>query len=131
MGKGKMSSKIFGLALCLLFILPNIPVTVATDQNPSVRYTDCYIVSSGLIYNRLAIGLFKIRNIAFIIYLNIGYTQDSITSIYDDENGNLLWQEQGTHNVILLIFRGNYSYVKNQNGSTFLGLEGYSIVAKI
>jgi len=126
-----MCNKIFGLALCLLFILPYIPVTGATDQNPSGRYTDCYIVSSGLIYNRLSIGLFKIGNKAFIIYINVGYTENSITSIYDDENGNLIYQIQGTHNVILLIFRGNYSYIKNQNGTTFLGLEGYTIIAKI
>ncbi len=126
-----MNSKIFGLALCLLFILPYIPVTGATDQNPSARYTDCYIVSSGLIYNRLSIGLFKIGNKAFVIYINIGYEEDSITSIYDDENGNLLLQVQGTHNVILLFYRGNYSYIKNPDGTTFLSIEGFAVIAKI
>jgi len=108
-----------------------MPTIGATNESRSVTYTDCYIVSSGTIINRLAIGLFKIGNKAFIIYINIGFKDDGNTSIYNDETGDLLWQQQGEHNIILLFYRGNYSYIKNPDGSFFMALDGLTIIAKV
>ena len=126
-----MSKKIIGLALCSLFLIAYFPVTGATDDSRSVTYTECYIVSSGTIYNRLSIGLFKIGNRAFIIYINMGYEEDGNTSIYDDDTGELLWQQQGAHSFILVFYRGNYTYIKNPDGSTFVTMDGLTIIARV
>jgi len=126
-----MSRKLIVLVICLLFIIIYIPAAGATYKPLSGTYKNCYIKSSGTIINRLAIGLFKIGNKALIIYLTLGYRDDGLTKIYASENGNLLWQEQGTHNMMLLFYRGNYSYTKNPDGSFFLAIEGLTIIVTI
>jgi hypothetical protein len=127
----KMRRQITGLVVCLLLIITFTPLTVATYQNQSGTYQNCFVNSSGTVINRFAIGLFKIGNKALIIYLNVGYKEDGATTIYDDENGNILWNEQGEHSLVLFFFRGNYSYIKNPDGTTFLALDGATLIARI
>ena len=119
------------LVVCLLLILTLTPVIEATHQDRSGKYQNCYIESSGKIINRLSIGLFKIGSKAFIIYLKIGYDEDGVTSIYDYEDGSVMWNEEGEHNIILFFFRGNYSYTKFPDGSAFLALNGLTLVAMV
>jgi len=122
-----MIRKIIIISLCFLFITTYIPLAGAI-KNRSEVYTDCHIVSSGTITNRLALGLFKIGNRAFIIYLNMIYKVDGITSIYDDD-GNLLCNKLGEQNIITIFFRGNYTYIKNPDASIFVALDGLAIIA--
>jgi hypothetical protein len=127
-----MIKQLTALAVCSLLIITIAPLTGAKDQDRSVTYQNCYIESSGMITNRLALGLFKIGNKALVIYMNIGYEEDGVTSIYDDENGNILWHEQGEHSIILFFFRGNYSYIKDpENGTAFLVLDGLTLIARV
>ena len=126
----KMIRKIIGVALCLLFIVSYAPV-LAAEQNQYGTYEKCFIESSGTIINRLALGLFKLRNLAFIIYLNIDYIEDGETSIYDYETGNMLWHQKGEHNILFLFYLGDYSYIKNQDGSIFIALKGITLIAQV
>jgi len=127
-----MNIKIKVLLFCSLFILILTPITEATTQNRFGTYQNCYIESSGKVMNRFSLGLFKLEDKAFIILSIIEYDHDAITSILDEEEGNLLWQEQGAHSVLILCFRGNYSYIKDvQNESTFLALNGLSLIVRI
>jgi hypothetical protein len=81
--------------------------------------------------NRLAIGLFKFGNKALIIYMNMGYKEDGVTSIYN-ENGDLLWHDQGEHSMILFFFRGNYSCVKDPDtGAIFVAMDGLTLIARV
>jgi hypothetical protein len=117
---------------CSLLILTITPLTEATAPNRSGTYQDCYIESSGTIINRFSIGLFKIGNKALIVYTIIEYNEDGLTTIYDHENGNILWQEHGGHNILLFFFRGNYNYIKDpENGSAYLSLDGLTLVTKV
>jgi len=119
------------LAVCSLLIINIAPLIDAKDQDRSGTYQNCYIESSGMITNRLALGFFKIGYKALIIYLIIEYKEDGTTSIYDTENGGILWHEEGWHSVALLFFRGNYSYVKFPDGSAFLAINGLALIARI
>jgi hypothetical protein len=131
MGESKINRKIIGLTLSLLFLIINIPTTEAIDQNLAVTYQNCYIKSSGTILNRLALGLFKIGNKALIVYINVGYNVDAVTTIYDEENGNVLWHVEGQHYFYLFFFRGNYSYTESPEGTRYLSLDGPILVARI
>ncbi|MDH7507166.1 MAG: hypothetical protein QHH15_05210 [Candidatus Thermoplasmatota archaeon] len=127
-----MSNKIIGLLICLLFILNCFPVKAEIYPTQSVTYKNCYIVSSGTMVNRLVIGLFKIGNKALIVYMNIGFKEDGNTSIYDEENGKLLWHQEGEHTVIVFFYRGNYSFIKDpEDGSIFVALDGLTIITRI
>ena len=123
-----MVRKIILIALCFLFITTYIPAVGAIEKNQSEIYTDCHIVSSGTITNRIAFGLFKIGYRAFIIYLNMIYKEDGITSICD-EDGKLLCNKLGEQNIITFFFRGNYSYIKNPDSSVFISLDGLAIIS--
>jgi len=119
------------LAVCSLLIIIIAPLTEAKDQGRSGTYQNCYIESSGTITNRLALGFFKIGNKALIIYIIIEYKEDGTTSIYDTENGSILWHEEGWHSVVFFFFRGNYSYFKYPDGSAFLAINGLTLIARI
>jgi hypothetical protein len=132
MGGKLMIKQLTVLAVCSLLIITITPLTEAKDQDRSETYQDCYVESSGTIINRFSIGLFKLGNKALIIYSIIEYSEDGVTSIYDDENGNILWQEQGEHSILLFFFRGNYSYIKDpENGTAFLVLDGLTLIARV
>jgi hypothetical protein len=126
-----MGKKIFGIFVCLLFILATVS-TVAAKQERTV-YKNCYIEveaqSEGL-YNM--VKYFFIRpngnTSAFVFYWILQWMgPDDVTmKIFNQKNGNELWNNQNQEGIWatkLFFFKGLYTW-STENGQDIMILQG-------
>lgn len=109
-----------------LSIKPRINNKILNDK---VNFNNCYIELSGKIHNDWPAlikfpNLFRLywfgpdlNNVLFGTYCYILYEKDALIKIYDEEDGNLLWEHDGFNDPLVTIigFKGNYQYINDPN----------------
>ena len=118
-----MGRKIFGILVCMLFILTTMVSLVSAEQERN-KYRGCYIEASGEISEKDWFAIIRLPNMwktfwfrppldeqkAFVSFWRIIYDSDSTVTIYSEKNGDILWDHNGRQDVHLIIvgFRGIY-----------------------
>ncbi|MCK4348408.1 MAG: hypothetical protein KAW47_07310 [Thermoplasmatales archaeon] len=119
-----MNKKIFAIGICLLFLAMFLPQVAADDSTPmqteqSLKFScklflRCYIESTtpgsyedpGR-YPNFGIGLYCL------------YGGNSKTTVYNEKNGEIIWEHEGLHQIWFTFFNGYTE--KTEDMSTMSG----------
>ncbi len=118
------------LKIILKKLLDSPVSTIKPDTDSKILddkkyFNNCYIELSGEIHNDWPAliklpNLFRlfwigsdINNILFGTYCYILYENDALITIYDEKDGNLIWEHDGIYDPLVTIigFRGDYEYI--------------------
>ena len=94
-------------------------------SNDKINFNNCYIELSGEIHNDWPAlvkfpNLFRlfwvgsdINNVLFGTYCYILYENDAFIKIYNEKNGDILWEHDGVNDPLVTIigFKGDYEYI--------------------
>jgi len=150
-----MIKKIFVVGCFILLVFTSFPLINSSeiDINESANeitfskwqmYTSCYIEADGEIaYNIDWIAFIKMPNMwktfwfrpfnddrAIVSYWMLVFNFDSKVRIYSEEDGDLLWEHQGSEYPQLKIFGfyGNYIPSTNDNYAFQVELDGNALI---
>jgi hypothetical protein len=123
-----MRKKIFGILVCMLFILTTMVSVVSAEQERN-NYRGCYIEASGEISEKDWFAIIRLPNMwktfwfrppldeqkAVVSFWRIVYDSESTVTIYSKQNGDILWDHNGRQDVHLILvgFRGIYLPERN------------------
>ncbi len=129
-----------GILICLLVIGTIIPTISAIQIKPiePQRFSSCYIVINGELTDKdfpsiIGTSMWKIHftrpsddNHANVIYWFIRLNETSAVTIYSEENGEVLWQHQGTTvpQLRMVLFKGIYINDITEDGKLHVEISG-------
>ena len=134
--------KIVGVFVCMLLITTIMPSLTAkqkidptlTETTKKIEYKNCYIKASGTITKAdwpriFGINFWKVYwfyykpysdNHAFVFFWLMIFEPDAEVTVYTEENGEVLWQNQGQGYPQLMIYRYDGIYIPSKpDGDTF------------
>jgi hypothetical protein len=132
-----MNMKIIGILISMLLIatlLPSIGAmpanTVESIGNGDKVFKNCYVEAQGLVdsspphYRPLMFKIFYLRSLvndrSFILYWLIIFKEPKVeVTIYSEENGEVLWQNEDAPLVWgfrLFRFNGHYTHFTDEDG---------------
>lgn len=123
-----MKRQIFGWILVGMLVGVTLPVSCSAslpmDTDSVEKYSDCYIEISGCLSEKdypsiVGISMWKLvflrpqgndNPAAFVLYWFLRFKETAEITIYDQKNGNILWQHNGVGEQQLRIvwFDGEY-----------------------
>jgi hypothetical protein len=123
-----MGKKIFGILVCMLFILTTMVSVVSANQEKTL-YKGCYIEASGEISEKDWFAIIRLPNMwktfwfrppfneqkAFVSFWRIVYDSKSTVTIYSEQNGDILWDHNGQQDVHLIIIGFHGIYIPEQS----------------
>ena len=103
----------------------NQDISSESILNNKVNFNNCYIEISGKIHNDWPAivklpNLFTFlwyrsdeNNILFGTYCYILYEEDAVIKVYNEKDGNLIWEHEGMSDPLIKIigFKGEYDYI--------------------
>jgi len=133
-----LNKKIIGICVCVLLIATSIP-SIGAIPGPNAQpvgnenkvFKNCYIDALGLVdsspphYRPLMFKIFYLRsfitNNALVLYWLIIFEEPDVeVTIYSEENGEVLWQNEHDPPAVwglrLIRFKGQYTHFTNENG---------------
>jgi len=113
--------------------------------NYRVNFKNCYIELSGKIHNDWPAlikfpNLFRLywfgsdlNNVLFGTYCYILYENDALIKIYNEEDGDLLWEHDGVNDPLVTIigFKGNYQYINDANHLDQVIFSGNTLITNV
>jgi hypothetical protein len=137
-GLKNMEKKIIGICICMLLIATSIPSIGAIPipnakpvGNENKVFKNCFIEALGLVdssppSNRpIMFKILYLRSMisksAFVLYWLIIFEEPDVTvTIYSEENGEVLWQNEHNPPAVwglrLIRFKGQYTHFTDENG---------------
>lgn len=121
-----MRRKIIGILICMLLFGTIIPVITTAQPVPTEQknFNNCYMVAEGQLTDEdfpsiIGISMWKICYLrpygqdderASVFYWFIRFNYTATVTIYSEENGEILWQHQGSTvpQLRILLFNGRY-----------------------
>ena len=124
----KMKRKLIGCFVGLMLVVVALPVSSSVfslgGSGDFEKFSDCYIEISGILSETdypsiIGISMWKMVFLrpegnddpaAFILYWFLRYKESASITIYDQQNGNILWQHDGVgeYQFRILWFSGSY-----------------------
>ena len=144
----KKSGILLGICISALFLIPsvgNATLTISDEpqSNTSRPFATCYIEASGDISERDWFAIIRLPNMwktywfrppsndfdAFVSLWRIVYDPESIVTIYAEQDGRLLWEQNGRQDVQLVIigFHGTYIPESNLDGKLHVEIRGNAL----
>lgn len=121
-----MNQKLIGIVICMLFVAIPLQFVHAADKNLDTgkgftdnakdvdtlrrTFTTCYIEATGLLAGQWKIVYLKPFNNEFAVVCvwKIFLGDDGKTTIFNKENGRMLYEHQGRRELLLVGFMGDY-----------------------
>ena len=125
-----MRRKIIGILICMLLLATIIPTITATQPVPNriKLFNNCYMVAEGMLTDKdfpsiIGTSMWKIQytrpfndSRAEIFYWFLRFNETAKVTIYSEENGEILWQHQGSTVPQLRILWFNGLYAASDDG---------------
>ena len=141
-----MTRKIIGILICVLLIATTIPITSATNANNTEvvvtqkdniakrrLFTTCYIEASGSVNHMWKTFWFRPfrGDYALVSYWAISFEEPDVqVTIYNRENGRVLWQNENDYGQWGLKLIGYFGAYTNPPGDGLLiNLRGNALFA--
>jgi hypothetical protein len=135
-----MKRKMIGILFCLLLFGALIPIISASQSGLGEiqRFNSCYIVAEGELTEKdfpsiVGTSMWKICYLrpfnddrATVFYWFIRFKDTATVTLYTEENGEVLWQHQGTTvpQLRMLRFNGNYIPELTEDGRLYIQISG-------
>ena len=146
-----MKKKIFGCFLGVMLVMVTLPVSSSIFLSGGIgefeKFTDCYIEISGLLSETdypsiVGISMWKMVFLrpegnddpaAFILFWFLRYKESASITIYDQQNGNVIWEHDGMgeYQFRILWFRGSYEPIDVPGNSLQTDISGSVKVIQI
>jgi len=134
-----MRRKIIGILICMLLLGTIIPTITSAQPVPNEKqnFNNCYMVAEGMLTDKdfpsiIGISMWKIHytrpfndDRAKVFYWFIRFNETAKVTIYSEENGEILWQHQGSTVPQLRIFLFNGIYIGSDDGLQISGKIGH------
>lgn len=135
-----MKRKTIGILICMLLFSTMIPIISAAppELGEIQRFNSCYIVAEGELTEKdfpsiIGTSMWKICYLrpfnddrATVFYWFIRFKDTATVTIYTEENGDVLWQHEGSTvpQLRMLRFNGVYIPELTDDGSLHIQISG-------